>query len=372
VASAVRSATLFVTGNAVSAAISPQVAALVQGAMKAMLLRKLKTIVSLVLVTVVLGGGVATGMVLSAGPAPTGQVPPQPPDANKEQPPGRPDATAQADGKKDPESLEGTWNIDAMGWGDRSLPKELMKGYKFVFAGNKLTWDAAITMMSKGGKISANDGAFPCDFKIDPSQKPKHIDITLHLKPGDRTLLGIYALKGDELKVYHYGSSNPGKRPTELSTEDNPGVGWIFLTRAKKSDKAEPPPGKKAAAPQSPESADLIKPGDLLNITATGTLPDAPIRGIHVVEASGKVALGPAYGRVPVKGLSLEEAEETIGKELRTILAAPLVSVTRVIPTAESGRPDRELAVERRVQDLEKEVRALRLIVDELRKKPRD
>lgn len=107
----------------------------------------------------------------------------------------------KADGKKDLESLAGTWNVDRQGWGDTSLLKELLKGYQFVFAGGKLTWDAAIGMMSKGGKISAIEGAYTCDFKIDPSQKPKHIEITVHLKQGDRTLLGIYEIKGDTLKV---------------------------------------------------------------------------------------------------------------------------------------------------------------------------
>jgi hypothetical protein len=32
---------------------------------------------------------------------------------------------------QDLESLKGTWNIDAMEWGGKSLPKELIKGYKF-------------------------------------------------------------------------------------------------------------------------------------------------------------------------------------------------------------------------------------------------
>src|SRR5262245_52904855 len=44
-------------------------------------------------------------------------------------------------GAKDLETLQGTWNIDTMEWGGKSLPKELMDGYKFVFAGTKLTWD---------------------------------------------------------------------------------------------------------------------------------------------------------------------------------------------------------------------------------------
>src|SRR6266446_6724904 len=47
-------------------------------------------------------------------------------------------------GAKELELLQGTWNIDTMEWAGKRLPKELMDGYKFVFAGSKLTWDAAI------------------------------------------------------------------------------------------------------------------------------------------------------------------------------------------------------------------------------------
>jgi uncharacterized protein (TIGR03067 family) len=139
----------------------------------------------------------------------------------------------KADAKKDLEVLQGTWIVNAMEWGGKSLPKELMKGYKFVFAGNKLTWDAAIGMMSKMGKVTARDGEFPCDFKIDPAKEPKQIDITLHLKQGDRTVLGIYEIKGDTLKVCYFASTT-GKRPVEFSTNDNLSVGLIVLTRAKK------------------------------------------------------------------------------------------------------------------------------------------
>jgi uncharacterized protein (TIGR03067 family) len=136
------------------------------------------------------------------------------------------------DAKKDLELLQGTWNMDSIGWGGKNLPKELMTGYKFVFAGNKLTWDGAIGMMSRMGKVTARAGAFPCDFKIDPSKKPKQIDITFHVKINKRdlTLLGIYEIKGDTLKVCCFSK----RRPVEFSQKDNDNVSYIVLTRAKK------------------------------------------------------------------------------------------------------------------------------------------
>jgi hypothetical protein len=122
---------------------------------------------------------------------------------------------------------------------------------------------------------------------------------------------------------------------------------------------------RKAPAP-APDKADRIRPGDLLKIDVANTLPLEPINGIFRVEPSGKVALGPKYGRADVKGLTLEEAEAAIDKHLATVLREPHASVTRPVPEA----PTREL--ERRVGLLEKEVRDLRSLVEELRKKRRD
>jgi uncharacterized protein (TIGR03067 family) len=200
------------------------------------------------------------------------------------------------DGNKDLESLVGTWNIDTMGWGDDSLPKELMKGYKFVFAGNKLTWEAAVGMTTKaGGKITANDGAFPCDFKIDPSKKPKEIDITLHLKQGDRTYLGIYEIKGDALKVYYYVRET-GRRPTEFSSKDEPRIGFITLTRAKKEqpapskDETKDAEGSKTPTAEEPvkapraDEADAVKLVEKLGgkITRDDKQPGKPVVEVNL------------------------------------------------------------------------------------------
>ncbi len=81
----------------------------------------------------------------------------------------------------------------------------------------------------------------------------------------------------------------------------------------------------KTAVPPEPYT---ILPGDSLVIRAVGTIPDAPIDGIYTVEPAGTVDLGPAYGRVNVKGLSLVQAEPAITKQLQQILRQPEVSVT--------------------------------------------
>lgn len=143
-------------------------------------------------------------------------------------------ADAPKTGAKDLEMLSGTWNIDSMEWGGKGMPKDLMSGYKFAFDGNKLMWEGAIGMMSRAGKISAIDDALhPGEFKIDAGQDPKQIDITIQIKKSEKTLLGIYEIKGDTLKICYYTNNN-GRRPTVLASKEGGNMGLIVLTRAKK------------------------------------------------------------------------------------------------------------------------------------------
>jgi multidrug efflux pump subunit AcrA (membrane-fusion protein) len=71
-----------------------------------------------------------------------------------------------------------------------------------------------------------------------------------------------------------------------------------------------------------------IAPGDILDIWANSTLVDQPIHGPYLVEPDGQVSLGPAYGRVNLKGLTFQEAEAVVTKKLSEILRSPEVSIT--------------------------------------------
>ena len=53
---------------------------------------------------------------------------------------------------------------------------------------------------------------------------------------------------------------------------------------------------------------------------------------MYQVEKSGKVALGPMYGRVQVNGLTLEKAEAAARDHLKTVLRDPNASLTRYNP----------------------------------------
>ncbi|HEV3417023.1 MAG TPA: polysaccharide biosynthesis/export family protein [Pirellulales bacterium] len=77
-----------------------------------------------------------------------------------------------------------------------------------------------------------------------------------------------------------------------------------------------------------PKSPYRISAQDILQINAAGTLALQPIAGQYTVEPGGSVDLGPGYGRVPVAGLSLDEATEAVGRQLNHILRNPQVSVT--------------------------------------------
>jgi len=71
-----------------------------------------------------------------------------------------------------------------------------------------------------------------------------------------------------------------------------------------------------------------IQQYDVLQIQAAGTLIDQPIFDFFLVEAEGTVSLGPAYGKVHVAGMSIDEATRAITRHLEEIgLAAPEVSV---------------------------------------------
>jgi len=73
-----------------------------------------------------------------------------------------------------------------------------------------------------------------------------------------------------------------------------------------------------------------IEAQDVLQLTAApnSTLLDQPINGPFRVDSGGTVNLGPSYGKVPVTGLTVDEATEAINTHLLRVLKSPEVSVT--------------------------------------------
>jgi polysaccharide biosynthesis/export protein len=77
--------------------------------------------------------------------------------------------------------------------------------------------------------------------------------------------------------------------------------------------------------PKPPHS---IEPFDALGIRVDNALLDSPIAGVYVVDPQGRVDLGPAYGKVHVKAMTIEEARVAIDDHLAETLQEPVTSVT--------------------------------------------
>jgi polysaccharide export outer membrane protein len=67
---------------------------------------------------------------------------------------------------------------------------------------------------------------------------------------------------------------------------------------------------------------------DTIHVQVWGTLPDAPIANVFLVQPGGLVDLGPRYGAAKVAGMTVPEAETAIRDHLRQFLRDPVVSVS--------------------------------------------
>ncbi len=101
-------------------------------------------------------------------------------------------------------------------------------------------------------------------------------------------------------------------------------------------------------------------------------LPDEQIHGVYRVESTGTVPLGPKYGRVKLVGQSLEQAEKTLTTHVLTKIFPPVgLQITYYDPAMPLVRTQEVEALRDRVDQLEKETKALRESLRELRGKER-
>ena len=111
------------------------------------------------------------------------------------------------DAKKDKENLQGTWKAVTVEAGGKV--QDEAEEHRLIFSGDEFSIKKGEETMIKG------------KFKIDPSKKPKEIDMEFieakreNLK--GKTALGIYELDGDTLK---WCWNKPGaERPKKFSSE---------------------------------------------------------------------------------------------------------------------------------------------------------
>ncbi len=110
------------------------------------------------------------------------------------------------DATKEYARFEGSWNIASAEMGGQALPAEALKGTLLTCKGSDFTY-------KEGERVSKGT------FKVDPSKKPRQIDITFGDGPmKGMTVLGIYEVDGDSYKLcLDLGGK---KRPTEFKSGD--------------------------------------------------------------------------------------------------------------------------------------------------------
>jgi len=128
---------------------------------------------------------------------------------------------AQDEVKKELARFEGTWKWVSIEMEKMKLSADALEHPRLKLMGDKFS------------VTEENNATFGGTFKVDPSKKPKTIDVTFGDGPEKgKTALGIYELEGDTYKVI---TDPAGKsRPTEFAVK--PGSGHVLqvLKREKK------------------------------------------------------------------------------------------------------------------------------------------
>lgn len=116
--------------------------------------------------------------------------------------------TAKCEDPKDSDAIQGDWLASTAELAGKPFPDEVRK---------------SITLKLKGDKYTVTVGKNPDQgaFKLDPSAKPKAMNITGAEGPNKgKTFLAIYELDGDTLKICYDLSGQ--SRPTEFNPPKGP------------------------------------------------------------------------------------------------------------------------------------------------------
>jgi RNA polymerase sigma-70 factor (ECF subfamily) len=213
-ASTVKATPLLAGGQAAAGVVSVEVAALVNGVQKALLLVKLRLASAVVLAVAALAGGAGAFAYHATGAdqqAPEGGPSPRPPDGRgaggaAERPAERPRGPApgpdrKADaGPSDKERLQGAW-----------VPAAAVIQGRKTDPGDKKVRRASLTI--DAGEASFMDARGP--YTLDPRQRPRHLDLLLQVKGHQELVKAIYDFDGDRLMVSWISG---GERPPDFDT----------------------------------------------------------------------------------------------------------------------------------------------------------
>ena len=123
--------------------------------------------------------------------------------------------------KKDVKLFEGTWKVVSLEMEGMKSPEEQYKDAKLVCKGTDFTFTDPGGTEYKG------------TFKIDPTAKPKTLDLTFAEGPNKgEVMLGIYEL--DETTFKFCAKPMTKERPTEFSAKQGSGQVLEILKKEKK------------------------------------------------------------------------------------------------------------------------------------------
>ena len=129
-----------------------------------------------------------------------------------------PDAAAV---KKEQEKLQGVWAAQEVTIGGQELPKELTKTIRLTLKGDRYEVPTPNNMLDKGVVI------------LDPTTTPRSMSIKGEEGPNKgKTMLAIYELNGDELKVCY--DIKGEKTPASFTPDSN---SQLLLIRYKRESK---------------------------------------------------------------------------------------------------------------------------------------
>ncbi len=115
--------------------------------------------------------------------------------------------------------FKGSWKYVSMEIGGTALPKATFAESRLILEGNKFIAKSEL-------------GELPGTFEIDPTKKPKTIDISLPVGQGKvAKMLGIYELEGD---IYKIASAPEAEgRPTSFASKPGTRGGLQVMERVK-------------------------------------------------------------------------------------------------------------------------------------------
>jgi uncharacterized protein (TIGR03067 family) len=118
------------------------------------------------------------------------------------------------DVKKEMEKFQGTWSLTAITRDGEEVPAEELAELRLVIKGDK-------RVVKAGDEVKSQS-----TYKLDPTKKPKAIDVTMSEGPlAGRTLPGIYEIEGDTQKLC-LTLEEGAERPKEFTSK--PGSGHLL------------------------------------------------------------------------------------------------------------------------------------------------